>query len=189
MIDFWEILGHAAVNDGFRNNLYAAFAKSKAAPDDDNAYACMFADADYDAARKLVVAEIGHPISLMALGEWLVVSIVHPDSRPTLDTVAARVQGMLKGYNSTDPVFYQTLGASIVDAGFQDEFNQGKEPNYGFNLSQADRAALVPVIADGTFQHQAGGFKAIPWDAACKDMVIQSLGEPYAHALEDKFQS
>ncbi len=189
MIDFWEILGHAATDDNFRGTMYDTFAKSKAAPDPDaaNKFACMFANADYNNARGLVLAKMG-PVSLMALGEWFVVSMLHPSSRPLLDNVAGAAQGLLNGYSSTDPVFYRTLGASIVDAGFRDQFNKKNEAAYGFHLSPADRAALAPVIADGTYGAQSGLFQGNVWDQACKDMVMQSQGDPYAHALEAPFQ-
>jgi hypothetical protein len=189
MIDFWEILGHAATDDAFRKNMYDTFAKSKASPNPDktNTYACMYDNQDYANARKLVVAEMG-PVSLMALGEWFVVSMRHPESRPVLDNIAGIVQGILKKYNSTNPVFYQTLGASIVDSAFSGVFNAGNEGDYGFKLSSNDRKALSPVIGDGGFQAQSTRFHAIDWDTGCKDMVIQSLGHPYAHALEVPFK-
>jgi hypothetical protein len=189
MIDFWEILGRAVTDDGFRNKMYDAFAKTepKPNPNERNKYACMFANVDYDSARELVVAKMG-PVSLMGLGEWLVVSALHPKSRALLNNTAGIVQQILHGYNSTSPVFYQTLGASIVDSGFRDKFNAESESDYGFVLSSADRAALTPVVSDGAFGLECDKFHELAWDEACKDMVIQSQGEPYAHALEVAFE-
>lgn len=190
MIDFWEIIGRTVVDDPFRNQMFSAFAQSKAAanPDQGNTFACLFSDADYDQARQLVLGKMG-PVSLLALGEWLVVSVLHRDSQPSLDNVAKIVQGSLKGYTSADPLFYQTLGAAVVDSGFRDEFNNNGEKAFGFNLSANDRQALAPIIADGGFGTQSSTFHDDTWDDACKDMVIQSQGHPYAHALEDKFAS
>jgi hypothetical protein len=188
MIDFWEILGHTATDDTFRNAMYDKFAQSQAAPNPNtnNKFACLFANSDYDNARGLVVAKFG-PVSLMALGEWFVVGMLHPLSRPILNAIAARTQALLNGYTSANKAFYQALGASIVDAEFSSEFLAQREGTYGFSLSANDRNALASVVGDGTFQLQAGKFHALDWTTGCKDMVIQSQGEPYAHALEVSF--
>ena len=189
MIDFWEILGHTATDDAFRKTMYQTFAGKKPAqnPDGDNNFACLFADADYDTVRGLVVAKMG-PVSLMALGEWLVVSMLHPDSQPLLDNLGGTTQHLLAGYTSTNPLFYQTLGAAMVDSSFRDQFNANNEKAYGFNLPAADRTTLAKVIGDNTFAAQAGIFHDSTWDDSCKDMCIQWPVHPYAHALENPFQ-
>lgn len=187
MIDFWEIMGHATTDDAFRDKMYETFAGKLPESDDTNKFACRFADADYDIARDLVISKVG-PVSLMALGEWLVVSMLHPESRPLLNAVAKTTQQILKGYQSPNPIFYQALGAAIVDTGFRDEFNQRKEQAYGFRLAQADRNALAPLLADGGFSGQSGRFHDTTWDDTCKDMCIQNQNDPYAHALEEPFK-
>jgi|SRR5579875_2320063 len=190
MIDFWEILGRAVTDDVFRNALYDSFAAANPAPNPNkkNKYACKYADTDYATARALVVAKMG-PVSLMALGEWFVLSMLHRNTRTTLNNIARIVQKNLNSYSSTNPVFYQTLGAGIVDAAFLDEFNLGNEATYGFRLSAPDRAALAQVMGEstGAFRAQSGTFHDSNWVSGCKDMVIQSVGHPYAHALEVKF--
>ena len=187
MVDFWEMLGHVATDNAFRDTMYDTFAGKQPQPDNDNKFACLFADDDYGAVRNLVASRMG-PVSLMALGEWLVVSMLHPESRPLLDAVAQNVQALLNGYRSNNPIFYQTLGAAIVDTGFRDEFNALNEGNYGFHPNQADRDALAAVIGDGGFGAQAGKFHNNTWDETCKDMCIQNQGHPYAHALEKPFK-
>ena len=170
-----------------RTELYDTFKQSKAAPDPSgDPYACLFDNADYDKARALVVGKVA-PVSLMALGEWLVVSILHPKSRPQFDVVAGIAQGALATYGSADPAFYRTLGAAIVDNEFRSQFNQTNERNYGFNLNGADRNALSTVIGDGGFNLQTQKLHDDNWPDGCKDMLIQSTGHPYAHALEAKF--
>jgi hypothetical protein len=187
MIDFWEILGHVATDDPFRDRMYDTFAGKRPQPDATNKFACLFADQDYDTARGLVISRMG-PVSLMALGEWLVVSMLHPESRPLLNTVSQISQRILNGYQSNSPLFYQALGVAIVDTGFRDAFNQGNEPAFGFRLQQADRDALGPLLADGGFSGQCGKFHDLNWKDSCKDMCIQNQNHPYAHALEQPFK-
>jgi hypothetical protein len=185
MIDFWEILGRAATDDVFRNTMYDSFnGKQPAATA--NPFACLFADADYDTVRNLVIPRIG-PVSLMALGEWLVVSMLHDNTRPLLNNVSQIAQQILTGYQSTNPVFYQALGAGIVDTGFRDAFNLAQEEAFGFRLNAADRNALAPVLADGAFSAQSGQFHDSAWGETCKDMCLQNVGSRYAHALETQF--
>ncbi len=188
MVDFWEVLGRATTDDAFRNEMFDSFANSfPPVPDQTNKYACRFDDRDYDAARKTVVAKMG-PVSLMALGEWFVVCKLHPDSRPVLDKAAQIAQGILNGYRSPNPVFYQALGAALLDSNFRAAFNGGHERDYGFNLSAPDRAALAQIIGNNGFQGHSGSFHNLSWSSGgCKDMVIQWAAHPYAHALETPF--
>jgi len=124
----------------------------------------------------------------MALGEWFVVCKLHSDSLPLLDKVAATALALLGGYTSTDPQFYQALGALILDPAFRDMFNNQKEGAYGFRLTAADRAALAKVAVNGAFQGQAGEFQNRDWtQGGCKDMVIQWAQNPYFHSLERPF--
>lgn len=190
MIDFWEILGHAAIDNRFRKKLYTTFAGKMPIADPvnkDNLYACKFADDDYNAARELVITKMG-PVSLMALGEWLVVSVLHPNSEASLDNVAAIVQRHLGEYQPDSPTFYQALGACIVDTSFRNEFNRGNEAACGFRLSPNDRKILAQIAQDQGFEAQAGRFHDIDWDCSCKDMCLQWGEQPYAHALENKFK-
>lgn len=190
MIDFWEIIGHGVTDDSFRNTLYNAFQASAPkgpSPDPNNTFACLFKNPDYDQARALVIKKMG-PVSLMALGELFVLTMLHRDSRPILDNVAQIVQGAIPGYTSADPNFYRALGACVVDAAFAAQLIAGQEANFGFNLSPDDRTALLTAVQAQGFLGQAGQFHDLNWSSGCKDMVIQSQGEPYAHALEVKFQ-
>jgi hypothetical protein len=192
MVDFWQILGHAVTDDGFRSSLFSTFAGKTPAvnPNKTNPFACLFDPNDYNTARALVLTKMS-PVSLMALGEWLVVSMLSPTAQTPLDNVAGVLKGYLRAgkaaYVPTNEVFYQTLGAAIVDTNFRNAFNGNQERGYGFNLSAPDRAALGPAIADSGFIAQAGAFHDICWDHSCKDMVLQTTLQPYAHALEDSF--
>jgi hypothetical protein len=185
MIDFWEILGRAATDDVLRATMYDTF-KGKKPATTANPFACLFADSDYDKVRNLLIPQMG-PVSLMALGEWLVVSMLHDDTRPLLDNVSHIAQQILQGFQSTNPVFYQALGAGIVDTAFRDVFNRNQEGNFGFRLNATDRNALAPVFLDGSFSAQSGQFHDTAWGETCKDMCLQNLGNRYAHALETKF--
>lgn len=192
MVDFWQILGHAVTDDAFRGRLFSTFAgKMPAAnPDKTNPFACLFDPNDYNTARGLILTKVA-PVSLMALGEWLVVSMVSPSAQTPLDNIAGVLKGILgkpgAAYVPANEVFYQALGAAIVDTNFRNAFNQNQEGNLGFNLAQRDRDALAPAIADSGFIAQAGDFHDVCWDHSCKDMVLQTQLEAYAHALEFSF--
>jgi hypothetical protein len=187
MVDFWEIIGRVVTNDAFRAAMYSNFAGSAASPnpDGENIFSCLFADEDYMAARTLVLTQMG-PVSLMALGEWLVVSILRRKYKSDLDNVSAGAQELLHGYVSMNALFYQTLGAAIVDAKFLQAFNQGQEAQYGFRLRPPDRAALAGVLGDANFAGACGKFHDETWDDTCKDMVDQSV-DRYSHAIENPF--
>ena len=187
MIDFWEILGRTVLDDVFRGQMFDSFATSTATVAPNNPFACRFQDADYETARSLVVQRMG-PVSLMGLGEWLMLAILHrAGARPQVNDLATAASRVLNGYQPAAPVFYPALGAMIIDAAFRRELVLGNEKDYGFTLLPPDRAKLVALAADAAFEHYTDDFHNYNWSEACKDMAIQFTGHPYHHALEVRF--
>jgi hypothetical protein len=185
MIDFWEILGHVVTNDEFRKQMYEPFVHTKPKAVEGNAYACLFDPEDYSKAREIALQRV-RPVSMMALGEWLVLATLARGCRGRLDGVADVVQRLLDGYRSASPLFYRTLGISIVDPNFKGCFEGGGERAYGFDLDPVDRDRLAAVIGDpeGEFGAAAEHFKSGGWDQSCKDMCFVWDDYPYAHNLE-----
>ncbi|MFN7923633.1 MAG: hypothetical protein U0Q16_26260 [Bryobacteraceae bacterium] len=183
MVDFWEIVGRVATDKPFRDAMYGNLA-TKTPLAGKHEFCCLFDDADYDAVRRLVVQQRRGPVSLMALGEWLYVAMLHPATRRVAEKVEILLRSQLDPVPSTQQ-FYQALGAALCDSEFRESMRTGGQTSAGFDFTPGEAAAFEKILNDpqNTFAVLGDEFHELSWSQACFAMAIQWTANRVAHPL------
>jgi len=183
MLDFWELLGRVATDGDFRDNMLKS---NNGKPDQDQSCDCrvIFGANDYNGLRKVVTdthPEI--PVSLIALGEWMLIKTLSPLTN-VLGDVAAAIKNAIGVPASKDRQFYQVLGLSMIDESFAGLFNG---TNYGFTLSGTDRTTIQTLNKDAAFKAKRKVFHQLFWGTDCKAWMLPSTdinATAHAHPLD-----
>jgi hypothetical protein len=179
MLDFWELLGHVVAEDGFRASVLGYENRT---PTLDPACECraIFNPNDFDGMREVVAAahpEI--PMSLIALGEWMLIKTLSPIAG-MLGNISAIVKPAMGAAPSQDRQFYQALGLSVIDQTFGAVFGPGNL--LGFDLNPADMAVITGLNADQAgFRAAANTFHNVFWGIDCKAWMFTSGASPRLH--------
>jgi hypothetical protein len=185
MLDFWELLGRIAAEDTFRRDLINFKNSLPSAPTASlgscDGCVTVFAPTDYDNLRGLVQREHPEiPISMAALGEWMLINMLHPLT-DVLGNIAAHVAQVIGSSPSTDRQFYQALGLSIIDPIFALTFD-GNQNKLGFSLNPSDLNAILKLNADiSGFRGASQVFHVLYWDIDCKAWMFAQPSSALNH--------
>jgi hypothetical protein len=134
----------------------------------------LFGANDYTNLRTIVAqAHPEMPVSLAALGEWMVIKTVFSVQQPLQDIAAQIVTVLGSVPTSIDRQFYQVLGLSIIDETFRSTVNNS---NLGFKLSGPDFAAITSLNSNPDFIAKTKVFHDLVWGSDCKAWMFESAG-------------
>lgn len=179
MLDFWELLGRVVAEDSFRADMIAF---DNARPNADQSCTCrvVFNPPDFDGMRAVVAtAHPEIPVSLAALGEWMLIKSIAPVGNLLAD-VAAVVKPAVAASPTTDRQFFQALGLSVIDQTFGDAFDETH--TFGFALQPPDIATIKTLNADQAgFRAKCLTFHNTFWTDDCKSWMFASGSSPILH--------
>jgi hypothetical protein len=178
MIDAWEMVGRLLTDNAFETAVFGGVYSGPYPMNTCNRV--QIPQKDYDTLQAAARTKMQGPLSLMALGEVLVAMRV-PNFRNALDGLARAITATGVNTAGRDPVFYQALGASMVDMRLLAQIPNNFQ-NFGFNLGGAQPDA-TRIVTDNGVTTAAKAFCGTCWARGCNLKTI--LWPEHVHPVED----
>jgi hypothetical protein len=180
MTDAWEIVGRLLTDADFETAVFGGVYSGPYPMNTSNRVSIP--QADFDTLRSAVSTKVKGPLSLMGLGEILVAMRI-ANFRNVLDALAKTIANTGVNTAGRDPVFYQALGATMVDRQLMAQI-PGKFQNFGFNLGAAQPDATT-IVTDNNVIAAMLPFCAACWEKGC---LLKTLFWPeHVHPVENPF--
>ena|ERR1700733_13793164 len=180
MIDAWEIIGRLLTDADFETAVFGGVYSGPYPMNTSNRVSIP--KTDYDALQAAVSSKVKGPMSLMALGEILVAMRV-PNFRNVLAALAKAIAATGVNTAGRDPVFYQALGASMVDMQLLAQI-PNRFQKFGFNLGAAQPDATT-IVTDSAVTAAAQPFCDACWERGCSLKTI--FWPAHVHPVENPF--
>jgi hypothetical protein len=194
MLDFWEALGRMATSSDCCTAVYAAVktndpggyptaAFNPAAGAKFPNIGLQIPSADYTAMRSAVMKYTDGPISMMALGE-LIMIVADSRFRALNNTLIKAIAASGAKTGPFSKLYYSALGCMLLDSKIRMAF-AGDGANFDLNgyssLTSPERASLTQLALDASVGPDADQVCALYWGVSCAD--LQTYYDGHLHPV------
>lgn len=167
MTDLWQVLGQMLTDANLKTNLYTL--PGQYYPVDQAQQRLIIPEDCYTTARGIINATIPSPISLMALGELLMV-LSSQEFRARADGLFQAVQATGVPAAGRSPLFYCGLGLMFLDDTIAETFANGGFQQVQFGSLSADEQGAINQLANAQPVRDASTYMCdLFWSEGCFD--------------------